>query len=109
MKTFDRGHVLGVGFILLALAMVIQGLWVQSERQAEQDCQTEYNQDVTAVIAQRATWADEDRTALNTMIFAVVNPTLDDAAKRRALDDYVETAQTNENRRQASPLPTYHC
>jgi hypothetical protein len=109
VKKIDRGHLLGIGFILLSLAMVIQGLWVQQQRQIEQDCQTEYNQDVTAVIAQRATWADEDRTALNRMIFTVVNPKLDDAAKRAALDDYVETAQTNENKRTANPLPEYTC
>lgn len=105
----DRGRMLGVGFILLALAMVGQGLFVQSQRQAEQNCQADYSRDTSAVIAQRATWNDEDRNALNTMIFTVVDPTLTQKERRAAVQAYVDVQKDNDKKRKANPLPEYTC
>lgn len=106
---FDKWHALGVGLIVLALAMVVQGLWIQHLRQIDQDCQTTYNKDVSAVIAQRSGWADEDRAALNTMIYAVVNDKLSEDKQQEAVLNYVTVSQENDANRKANPLPEYHC
>lgn len=105
-RTFDRQHILGTIFIAIAVLMVIQGLWLQWSRDRESNCQADYNAHVSSVVAQRAQWADEDRKALNTMIFAVIDPKNSDQGRQQAFQTYAETARKNDQNRQANPLPT---
>lgn len=105
-RTFDRQHLLGTIFILIAVLMVIQGLWLQYTKDQEASCQANYNSDVSAVVAQRAQWADEDRHALNTMISTVINPDNTEQERQQALQQYAETAAKNDANRQANPLPS---
>lgn len=105
----QRANWLGVAFIVLAVVMVAQGLLVQAQRQEQQDCQGDYSRDVSEVIAQRALWADEDRDALNTMIFTVVKPEKTQAQRKAAVQKYVDIQKDNDKKRKANPLPEYTC
>lgn len=105
-KTFDRQHLLGTIFICIAVLMVIQGLWIQYKNDQEGKCQSDYNQKVTTVIAQRGQWSDEDRAALNTMIFQIIDPKATDAERQDAVQLYAVTARKNDANRQANPLPS---
>jgi hypothetical protein len=104
-KTFDRQHLLGTIFICIAVLMVIQGLYLQWKNDQESNCQADYNSKVTTVIAQRGEWADEDRAALNTMIFKVIDPQADEQDRADAVQLYAVTAKKNDANRQANPLP----
>jgi hypothetical protein len=107
---FDRNHILGTLFILIAIVMVIQGLWLSHQRDVETKCQADYNQQTAVVVAQRAQWADEDRAALNMMIFTVIDPKKDQADREQAVQSYKVTAEKNDANRKANPLPTRtHC
>lgn len=104
-KTFDRQHLLGTIFICIAVLMVIQGLYLQWRNDQESNCQADYNSKVTTVIAQRGQWADEDRAALNTMIFTVIDPKQTEQERQDAVNLYAATARKNDANRQANPLP----
>ncbi len=105
-RTFDRQHLLGTIFIAIAILMVIQGVWLQYNNDQEAKCQAEYNQQVSTVVAQRGQWADEDRAALNKMIFTVIDPQADEQTQSNAVQEYAETARKNDANRQANPLPS---
>jgi len=104
-RTFDRQHLLGTIFIAIAILMVIQGLWLSHVNDAETKCQADYNQAVVDVQQQRAQWADEDRKALNDMIFTVIDPKVTQAEREEAVQLYAVTARKNDANRQATPLP----
>lgn len=105
LMNMDRQRFMGYLFIVIALLMVIQGLWLSHKQDAEASCQAAYNNQVSTVVAQRGQWADEDRAALNTMIFEVINPSVDDHERQQAVIDYAATARKNDANRQANPLP----
>ena len=104
-RAFDKNHIYGTIFILIALVMVIQGVWLSHERDVEAKCQADYNQQSSAVQQQRAEWADEDRASLNQMIFTVIDPKASDGEKREAVQVFAATARKNDANRQANPLP----
>lgn len=101
----ERSRVMGYVFITIAIVMVVQGAWLQWQRQQETDCQADYNQDVSSVVSQRAVWADEDRNALNKMIFTVIDPKADEAERRAAVEKFADTARRNDKNRKANPMP----
>jgi len=101
----DRRHTLGVTFMVVALLMVIQGVYLSVKQNRESACQSDYNASVVAVQKQRAQWADEDRKALNDMIFAVISPKATQGEKQQAVQQYVSTARTNDKNRKENPLP----
>jgi|SRR5262245_4176858 len=105
-RAFDRNHIYGTIFILIALVMVIQGVWLSHQRDVEAKCQADYNQQTAVVVQQRSEWADQDRTALNTMIFTVINPKASDQERQDAVEEFAATAKQNDANRQANPLPT---
>lgn len=105
-RTFDRQHILGTIFILIAVLMVLQGLYLSHVNDQETKCQAQYNEDVTTVIAQRGQWADEDRKALNDMIFTVIKPGVSQEEATQAVQTYAETARKNDANREANPLPS---
>ena len=102
----DRQHVLGFSFIMIAVIMMAQGLWLQSQQDKETQCQADYNASVVSVQKQRSDWADEDRKALNDMIFTVIDPKASQGDREQAVQDYAETARKNDANRQANPLPS---
>jgi hypothetical protein len=96
---------LGVWLIVIA---VVLGAWtVYSQWQDTRfiSCQTDFNEATNAVQRQRASWADEDRKALNTMIFTVVQ-VQNQRVRKQAVDNYVDTVRDNDHNRRANPLPT---
>lgn len=105
-KTFDRQHLLGTIFICIAVLMVIQGLWIQWDKDQEAKCQADYNQKTSTVVAQRGEWADEDRAALNKMIFTVIDPKQTQQEREDAVQLYAITSKKNDENRKANPLPT---
>ena len=106
IKNMDRQHLLGYAFVVIAVLMVIQGVWLQYDQDRETQCQSDYNAQNSVVVAQRAQWADEDRKALNQMIFTVINPKVDQSAREDAVQEYAVTAKKNDANRKANPLPT---
>lgn len=104
-RTFDRQHLLGTIFIAIAILMVVQGLWLSHKNDQEAKCQADYNQSVSEVVSQRGEWADEDRAALNTMIFKVIDPKITQPEAQEAVQTYADTAKKNDANRQANPLP----
>lgn len=78
----SRRRLIGIGLILIAVLMVAQGAWLQYQRGRELDCQAAYNNAVA-----------EDRKALNTMIFALVDERSGQRVKEKAIADYVAKAQ----------------
>ena len=104
-RTFDRQHLLGTIFIAIAILMVIQGVWLSHVDDTRSSCQANYNEQVTTVVAQRAQWSDEDRKALNDMIFTLVDPKVTQADREQAVQLYAVTARKNDANRQANPLP----
>ena len=104
-RSFDRQHLLGTIFIAIAVLMVIQGLWLSHVNDAEASCQAAYNEQVITVVAQRGEWADEDRKALNEMIFTVIQPDISQGEAAAAVQAYAATAKKNDANRQANPLP----
>lgn len=101
----DRSRTLGFVFIVIAVIMVVQGVWLQYDQARESSCQSEYNADVSAVVAQRSTWADEDRRELNNMIFKIIDPKASDPEQAAAVKKYVTTAKANDALRKANPMP----
>ena len=59
---------------------------------------------MVAVQGQRGQWADEDRNALNQMIFTVIS-NASDQEKTKAVQGYASTAKANDKKRKANPLP----
>jgi septal ring factor EnvC (AmiA/AmiB activator) len=106
MQTDRKERVTGYVVIAVALLMVIQGVWLSVKQSKESECQAQYNSDITAVQKQRATWADEDRKALNDMIFTVIDAKANQATRTQAVQDYAATARRNDANRQANPFPT---
>lgn len=104
-RPFDRQHILGTVFIAIAIVMVIQGLWLSHVNDKETACQAAYNESYTAVVQQRGEWADEDRAALNKMIFTVIDPKTTQAQAEEAVQLYAETAKKNDANRKENPLP----
>jgi len=102
----DSQHVLGFAFIVIALIMMIQGLWLGQQQENETQCQADYNAQSNAVQKQRAEWADQDRDALNQMIFTVIDPHTSNQQKQNAVNEFAQTARKNDANRRANPLPS---
>lgn len=102
----DRQHVLGFAFIMIAVIMMAQGLWLQNNQNDENQCQADYNEAYTAVAKQRGDWADEDRRSLNHMIFTVLDPKIDNDEKKQVVTAWQTEAEKNDRNRKANPLPS---
>ena len=108
VKALDRQHLLGTIFIAIAIAMVVQGLWISHKQDEEAKCQADYNQKTSAVQKQRAEWSDEDRAALNTMIFKVIDTKSSAPEREDAVQLWAVTARKNDANRKANPAAGTH-
>jgi len=107
-----QGRALGVFVLLLAIFTAIQGVYVSNETRdnTEHDkrvvaCQAQFNKDFSRAVTVRGQYADEDRAAMYRMITTVISGTTP-AIRQKAITDWIELSQKNDELRKANPLPS---
>lgn len=107
MGGMDATRWLGIVVAILAVVTVTQS-YLASRRLSEvTDCQADYNQRIVDVTRIRSQLADEDRTALNTMLLTIYTKRDDKPAQLAAYTAWVNTVRTNEVERKQHPLPEW--